>query len=75
MRKWVFVFFIFNFLLLVASISGLPREAFDLSLVHGTLMAFVLILLSFWVWRDGVEIENLRELVDRLMQEKAKESR
>jgi len=69
MRIWVFLFFILNFIILMVSMGRLSREAFELvgwPLVHSSLMALALILLSFWVWTDGNEIEDLRERVDRL---------
>lgn len=62
------LFFILNAILLVASIS-FPQFMF-LSLV---LMAFALVLLSFWVWEDGLEIERLHEQIDRLMKKQEKE--
>lgn len=69
MRKWVFVFFVSNFILLVYSISLLSREAFGmmgLTLVHSSFMALALVLLGFWVWKDGEEIEDLHTNIDRL---------
>ncbi len=69
MRIWVFLFFILNFIILMVSMGRLSREAFELvglPLVHSSLMALALILLSFWVWTDGNEIEDLRERIDRL---------
>ncbi len=53
----------------MVSMGRLSREAFELvglPLVHSSLMALALILLSFWVWTDGNEIEDLRERIDRL---------
>jgi len=82
LRKWIFAFFIFNFILVIAVISVLPRELVksldgargDLFLVHLSLMAAALILLSFWVWKDGEQIEYLREQVSRIMGEKETEA-
>ena len=69
MRKWVVVFFILNFVLLLIWISGLPQQTFELlgtSLIHSSLMALALILLSFWVWKDEEEIEKLNDHIDML---------
>ncbi len=80
MRKGVFVFLIFNFFLSFVSIRGLPREAIrllggataELFFIHSSLMAFALVFLSFWVWKDGEKIEKLNERIDRLTRKKEK---
>ena len=68
MRKWVFVFFVLNFVLLLIWTSGLPQQTSesDIFLIHSSLMAAALILLSFWVWKDEEKIENLDEHIDML---------
>ena len=69
MRIWVFLFFILNCIFLMFSIGRLSEEAFTLmgsTLIHSSLMAFALILLSYWIWIDGTEIEDLREEIERI---------
>lgn len=69
MRKWVVVFFVLNFVLLLIWISGLPPQtskSLGISLIHSSLMAVALILLSYWVWKDEEEIEKLNDHIDML---------
>jgi len=69
MRKWVVVVFVLNFVLLLFWINGLPQqtiELLDMSLIHSSLMALALIILSFWVWKDGDKIENLNDYIESL---------
>ena len=69
MRKWIVVFFVLNFVLLLFWISGLPQQTYELlgiSLYHSSLMALALIMLSFWVWKDEEEIEKMNDHIDML---------
>lgn len=65
MRKWVFLLFVLNFLLILMSIVTIPEAEKRMLGVHGmlqllylALMGFALVLLSYWVWRDGEALED-----------------
>lgn len=65
MRKWVFFLFAINFILILASIMTIPEAekrlmGIDgmLQLTYQILMGFALLLLSYWVWKDGEKLET-----------------
>jgi len=65
MRKWVFLLFALNFLIILVSVVTIPEVekrglGVDgmLNLLYQVLMGFALVLLSYWVWKDGEKLET-----------------
>jgi len=69
MRKWVFAFFVLNFIFVTASISTTSprvRELLGLSLWYSLIMSLALLLLSFWAWKDEDKMKDLNNDIEQL---------
>ena len=80
MRRIIVVVFVVNLIILGVSVSGLPITivvALSPLLIHSVVMAVAAIVLSIWVWRDGVEIRyltrNLNTILRQLEENRAEE--
>lgn len=75
-RGIVCLVFVVAFLVSIAGIASLPSTVWNfvgfgqqLAIVFALLVGFCVVLLSYWVWKDGSELKSLRETGSLLKQE------